>query len=189
MANGSWETRRLYQPPRQAAIRGKFEVAIDRIATYVDVAAREPTPRMLEAVYASLADGINYTVEGVLFVMGRQSSQYRGAPAALAAAYPTVAAAGKAMPAEATLRQIITRVPPEADLREVIERRNASVHQYANVRYVSPADVYQAFVDARSFYAAAVAMLTNVGDLAIIGAQLEAALMAMQQPGAPESPA
>jgi hypothetical protein len=166
----------LFPPDRTVAIRGKLALGFDRILTYGDVIARDPTPRMLEAAFASLADAINYTVEGILLVMGRAASQYPSAPAALAAAYPTIARAGRQVPPESRLREIITHVPPEADLRETISRRNTSVHLYPDVRYVPALEVQEAHHDAQAFWGASVAVLARVPGLEDTAAILEALL-------------
>ena len=168
----------MFPPDRTAAIRGKLALSFDRILTYDDVVARNPTSRMLEASFASIADAINYTVEGSLFARGRAASQYQSAPASLAAVYPTIAAAGKQVPPESRLREIITHVPPEADLRETITRRNTSVHLYPDVRYVPSDLVKQAHDDALAFWGAAVAVLARVPELA----NTAAALLALLEP-------
>lgn len=166
----------MFPPDRRAAIRGKLELGFDRLLTYDDVIAHDPTSRMLEAAFASLADAINYTVEGALMVMGRAASQYSSAPAALAAAYPMIAQAGKQVPPESRLRAIITHVPPEADLRNTITRRNTSVHQYPDVRYVPAEEVEAAHDDAQAFWGAAVAVIARVPQLEDTAAVLEALL-------------
>jgi hypothetical protein len=155
----------LFPPDRTAAIRGKLTLAFDRLLTYDDILARDPTPRMLEASFTSLADAINYTVEGILFVMGRAAGQYANAPAALAAAYPPIAQAGRQVPPESRLRRIITHVPPEAALRQTITRRNASVHLDPDIRYMPVSEVEQAHADALAFWGAAVAVLAGVPGL------------------------
>lgn len=175
----------MFPSDRTAAIRGKLALGFDRILTYDDVVARDPTARMLEAAFVSLADAINYTVEGILFVMGRAASQYSSAPAALAAAYPTIARAGKQVPSESRLREIITHVPPEADLRETITRRNTSVHLYPDVRYVPPAEVEEAHGDALAFWGGAVAVLVQVPGLEDTANILEALLSPPDEMSAP----
>ena len=155
--------------PRTAEIIGKFAVGRDRLRVYEDVIARQPTPRMFESAHTDIADGLAYTIDGVLIAINRTASSN---PAGLSVVYPFVKqAANFPIPTETELRKLLAALPTETRLRDVIDTRRRSVHNYASVEYVSPDVVAEAHRGVMSFWAAATIVVYPItGPVPLAGA-------------------
>lgn len=162
------------EPPKRPHARrtdviGKMAVGRDRIRVYEDILNRNPTPRMFESAHTDIADGLVYTVDGVMISINRTAASN---PAALSIVYPIVKAASSfPLPSESQLRAILSALPSETRLREVIDTRRRSVHKYTSVKYVDPAVVKEAHDGVLAFWTAAtIAIYPLVGPTELPGA-------------------
>jgi len=154
-------------------IRGKLEVARDRLRVYEDVLTRDPTSRMIESAHTDIADAINYTVDGFLMVMGKDRGQYRNNLEALGAAYPYVdAAVQQSLPALESLQAILEHFPTETKLGSIIIARASSVHEYGKVIYTPQETAQEAYDQVFAFWAGAVIATQRVPGLNL-GLELE----------------
>ena len=156
---------RSFSQGELADIDGKIGLGRDRIAVFEDIVQRDPTPRMIESAHTDLADGLVYTIAGVLLALRRNEGQYRSNVEALAHVYPYVSAVAQVtsapLPTEAQLRSVLSHLPTETRLREILDTRRRSVHRYEQVTYTAlpvAEDAYRGFL---AFWTASTALVAK----------------------------